>query len=319
MVRSLRSLKIFVTVAEELHFRKAAERLHMTQPPLSLQIKQLEDSIGVELFCRTTRSVQLTPAGKELHHRATRILTELDAMTEAVRSVGKGTVGSFSLGFTASTMFDLLPRLLEVQRKRYPKVALALKEQTSVELLESLRARKLDAILVRAAPLNMEPDLEYIVASQESLLLALPTDHPLARFESVPIRALNQIPFIGFSADGAPYFRELLATIFKEYDVHPEQIQESVLPTILALVEARLGVALVPESIARLRTQALTYRPLLNIRETNAVPLYYAWRKAETPPPPVENFIDIVSQCRPSAASDMASLQACNSQLTEMF
>src|SRR5690606_19467338 len=160
---------IFVTVAEELHFRKAAERLHMTQPPLSLQIKQLEDSIGVELFCRTTRSVQLTPAGKELHQRATRLLTELDAMTEAVRSVGKGTVGSFSLGFTTSTMFDLLPRLLEVQRKRYPKVALALKEQPSMDLLESLRARKLDAALVRATPLSMEPDLEYVIASQESL------------------------------------------------------------------------------------------------------------------------------------------------------
>jgi DNA-binding transcriptional LysR family regulator len=316
MVQSIRSLRIFVTVAEELHFRKAAERLHMTQPPLSLHIKQLEDSIGVDLFSRTTRSVQLTPAGKELQQRATRFLAELEAMTEAVRCVGNGAVGALSLGFPTSTMFDLLPRLLEMQRSKYPQVSLVLKEQTSIELLEQLRARKLDAALVRAATTSLDPDLDYVVASEESLLLAMPQNHPLARNPSVSIQTLNKIPFIGFSAEGSRYFKELTESVFKTYGVQPDQVQESVLPTILALVEARLGVALVPESMARLKTNTLTYRAISDVKEIRKIPLYCAWRQSDVPPP-VENFIAIVERCHAASVADPLVLDLAASRFSE--
>lgn len=295
MALSIRSLQIFVIVAEELHFRKAAERLHMTQPPLSMQIRQLEESIGVDLFCRTTRSVQLTPAGKELQRRAGRFLSELDVMTQAVRCVGRGTVGSLSLGFPGSTMFDILPRLLTEQRSRYPQVTLNLKEMSSGELLESLRSRQLDVALVRASPSMMKPDLNYIVAGRESMVLALPIGHSLARFPTVPIEYLDKMPFIGFSADGAQYFLEFVQRMFKAHDLRPVIVQESVLPTILALVEARLGLALVPESMARLRTSELTYRPLAGADGMDVITLYCAWRQPDAVPV-VGNFIDIVAK-----------------------
>lgn len=295
MVQSIRSLRIFVTVAQELHFRKAAERLHMTQPPLSIQIKKLEESIGVDLFSRTTRSVALTPAGQELQRRAVRFLAELDSMKEAVRRAADGTTGTLRLGFNPSTMFNILPRLLEVQRSRYPNVSLFLQELPSRKQLELLRNRDLDVALVRATPAMFDPDLVYRVVTREALLLALPLDHPLARLESVPIQALHDIPFIGFSASGSSYFRDLTQTIFQQHGIQPQQKEDSVLPTILVLVEAGLGVAIVPESTARLREQALTYRPITGLQQNSTVPLYVAWRKQDSFLT-LQNFIDIVKQ-----------------------
>ena len=181
MIRSIRSIEIFMTVAEELHFRRAAERLHMTQPPLSLRIKQLEESLGVELFCRTTREVQLTPAGKELHVRAQKWLRELEDMTKAVRNVGQGVVGSLQLGFPPSTMFHTLPKLLEAYRGRYPQITLELKEMPSDDLLEELRRGRLHTALARTSPALMDSDLDHVVATQETMVLAMPNDHPLPR------------------------------------------------------------------------------------------------------------------------------------------
>jgi len=295
MIQSIRALRIFMAVAEELHFRKAAERLHMTQPPLSMQIKQLEKWVGVDLFVRTTRSVQLTPAGKELQQRATRFLTELEEMAEAVRRVGRGDVGSLSLGFPASTMFDILPKLLAIQQNRYPHVALNLKESPSPDLLELLRARELDVALVRASPLSMAPDLDYILAARESMVVALPSNHPLARLDAVPIERLNRIPLIGFAAKGSRYFQELVRQIFEARDLQPLIVHESVVPTILALVEAGLGLAIVPASMTKLKTGELTYRPLSGARGKDISTLYCAWRRADHTPV-VRNFAEIVSR-----------------------
>ena len=300
MIQSTRALQIFIAVAEELHFRKAAERLHMTQPPLSMQIKQLEKWIGVDLLSRTTRSVQLTPAGKELQQRATRLLAEFEEMAEAVRRVGRGDVGSLSLGFPASTMFDILPNLLAIQQNRYPQVALNLKESPSPELLESLRARELDVALVRTSPLSMEPDLEYILAARESMVVALPSSHPLARLDTIPIQRLNRIPLIGFAAKGSRYFQELVRQIFEAHQLQPLIVHESVVPTILALVEAGLGLAIVPASMATLKTTELTYRPLSGAHGLDISTLYCVWRRADCTPV-VKNFAEIVSR------SDMAA------------
>ena len=294
MLHSIRSLQIFVAVAEELHFRKAAERLHMTQPPLSMHIKQLEESMGVHLFSRTTRSVQLTPAGKELQRHATRLLLELDEMAAEVRRVGNQTCGSLSLGFPASTMFDTLPTLLAIQRSRYPEVALNLKESPSTILLESVRARQLDVALVRALPSEIEPDLHCVVAAREAMLLALPLDHPFAKLDAVPIQRLNRIPFIGFSENGSHYFHALTQKIFSTYDVQPMIVHESVVPTILALVEARLGLAIVPASMAMLRTHQLTYRPTTGTHGMDVSTLYCVWRPDA--PQTARNFVDIVDQ-----------------------
>src|SRR5690625_723356 len=195
MVQSIRSLRIFVAVAEELHFRRAAERLHMTQPPVSAQIKKLEETFGVELIQRSTRNVGLTKAGKELYRRASKVLAEVECMGAAVRKVAEGNIGTLHLGFNSSTVFDVLPWLLERHRNKYPDVLLDLQESPSSEQLEALRARELDAALVRALPEMMKPDLNYIIAAREQLLLALPLRHALASWERVPIQALQHVDF----------------------------------------------------------------------------------------------------------------------------
>lgn len=295
MVRSIRSIEIFMTVADELHFRRAAERLHMTQPPLSLRIKQLEESLGVELFCRTTRTVQLTPAGKELHERAGRWLRDLDAMTNAVRNVGQGTAGSLQLGFPPSTMFHTLPKLLEVYRGRHPQITLDLKEMPSDDLLDALRQGRLQAVLARTSPARMESDLDHVVATKEAMVLAMPKDHPLAAAEHVPVERLDRTAFIGFSATGSRYFHDFLERFFDRHEVRPLMMHESVLPTILALVEAGLGIALVPASLAKLKTERLVYRPVACKEAAEPATLYCAWRKSESDvTPSVRHLIEVV-------------------------
>ncbi|GAA4321395.1 LysR substrate-binding domain-containing protein [Pigmentiphaga soli] len=282
-----------MTVAEELHFRKAAERLHMTQPPLSMHIKQLEEWIGVDLFSRTTRSVRLTPAGMELKQRVARLLAAFDEMTEAVRHVGRGASGSLNLGFSASAAFDVLPRLLAMQRSRYPQVELELREETTAALFDSLHARAIDAALLRASPAAMVPEFSYTVAAREPMVVALPLAHRLARLAEVPVERLVGEPMVGFSANGAHYFRHLVQQLFEAHGVQPLIVHEGLLPGILALVEAGVGAALVPASMARLRPGELAYRPLADGCGLDICTLYCAWRKGDFNPV-VQNFVGVV-------------------------
>ncbi|MBO9357145.1 LysR family transcriptional regulator [Bordetella petrii] len=293
MVRSIHSIQMFMTVADELHFRRAAERLHMTQPPLSLRIKQLEESLGVDLFCRTTRTVQLTPAGKELHERAKRWLQDLDIMMDAVKSVGQGTTGSLQLGFPPSTMFHTLPRLLETYRDRHPQVALDLHEMPSDDLLNAVRQGRLHAALARTSPASMGPDLDYVVAARETMVLAMPKDHPLAALEQIPAQRLDRVAFIGFSPSGSRYFHELVSHFFDAHGIRPLMMHESVLPTILALVEAGLGIALVPASLRNLRTERLTYRQVACKQPMDPATLYCVWRRPDVTPA-IQNLVKVV-------------------------
>jgi DNA-binding transcriptional LysR family regulator len=290
---SLRALRSFVVVAEELHFGAAADRLHMTQPPLSQQIRQLEAALGAELFLRTTRSVQLTVAGQLLLERARRLLADCDAIAHEVVRAGRGELGRLALGFPNSAAYRVLPRALALYRNRYPEVGLDLHEMISSDLLVALRSRRLDVALMRASCGMLGPDLECSVAASEEMLLAAPRSHPLALLEVVPIACLDGVPLVGFSAAGSRYFRETLESIFAAGRIRPLVTQESVLPTLLALVEAGLGVALVPSSVARMRSEELVYRPISGVGQASTVVLYCVRRKAESNPM-VLNFVATV-------------------------
>lgn len=290
---SLRALRSFVVVAEELHFGAAAERLHMTQPPLSQQIRQLEAALGTELFSRTTRSVQLTVPGKLLLERARRLLADCDAIAQEVMRAGRGETGRLVLGFPYTAAYRLLPRALALYKQRYPEVELDLCEMLSNDLLGALRSRRLDVALVRASAAMLGTDLDCVVASREEMVLALPCSHPLAQLEVVPIARLDGVPFIGFAGQGSRYFRETLDAIFAAGQVRPRITQESVLPTVLALVEAGLGVALVPSSLMRVRSEDLTYRRISGVGEAGVALLHCVRRKDESNPT-VLNFIDAV-------------------------
>lgn len=293
MVFSLRALNSFIAVAEELHFGAAAERLHMTQPPLSQQIRLLEEALGTELFVRSTRSVQLTVAGKVLLERARRLLADSAAAAQEVERAGRGEVGRLVLGFPNSAAYRVLPRALRLYKSRYPQVELDLREMLSSDLLDALHSRQLDVALVRASSSMLGPDLETVVASREDMVLALPSQHPLAELDVVPVQRLEGVALIGFTAVGSRYFRERLDLIFTTAQVRPHITQESVLPTILAFVEAGLGVALVPASVARMRSDELVYRPISGAQDTAQALLYCVRRKGETAPA-VRNFFDTV-------------------------
>lgn len=294
MVLSLRALNCFVAVAEELHFGAAAERLHMTQPPLSQQIRLLEEALSTELFIRTTRSVQLTLAGKVLLERARKLLADSAAAAQEVERAGRGEVGRLVLGFANSAAYRLLPRALRHYKNCHPQIKLDLREMLSSDLLEELRLRHLDVALVRASSSMLGPDFESVIASREDMVLALPSHHPLAELNVVPVQRLDGVALIGFTAVGSRYFRERLDAIFAAAQVQPHITQESVLPTILAYVEAGLGVALVPASVTKLRSDELVYRPISGAQDTAQVLLYCVRRKGETAPA-VRNFFDTVS------------------------
>jgi DNA-binding transcriptional LysR family regulator len=289
MTLSLRALRSFIAVAEELHFGAAAARLHMTQPPLSQQIRQLESSLGTALFIRTTRSVQLTAAGVTLLDHARQLLADGEAAERAVMRAGSGEVGRLVLGFTNSATYRMLPKSVASFRADYPEVILELQEMLSGPLLSALRSRQLDVALVRLSSAMFGPGLRHLVVSREKMMLVIPRNHPLAQLSVVPLKRLEGLPFIGFANTGSRYFRETLEGIFASGRVRPRIVHESVLPTMLAMVEAGLGAALVPESVSGMRPELL-YKPVSGIGEKGTVLLHCAWR-SDDENPAVHNFV----------------------------
>ncbi|VCU68467.1 Hca operon transcriptional activator [Pigmentiphaga humi] len=286
----MRLLHTFSVVAEELHFGRAAERLHMTQPPLSQQIRQLEQIVGAELFHRTTRSVSLTPAGRILQDRAGKILRDAEAAVEAVRRASSGSAGSVALGFTASSIYRVLPRLVSAFRRQYPEVELRLEEMRPEPMLDALHADKLDVALLRPPEKCLaDPRLAHSLIAREQLVVALPAAHALARLDRISVADLDGLHIIGFSPEQAPYSHGLCQRIFNMAQVVPHIVQESILPTMLALVEAGVGAALVPASAQATWSGALHYRPLAGAGENYTA--LYAVRKQDMRNPAAEKFI----------------------------
>lgn len=286
-----RSLKAFVVVAEELHFGRAARRLYISQPPLSQQIRQLEEEVGAQLLTRSTRSVQLTPAGKLMLERARQMLAEADAAVKAVQRVARGEAGSLTLGFTHSSVYGVLPQALIAYRARYPDVTLDLKQLTSDLLIEGIHSGRIDVALLRLSASMMEPDFEVSVVARDPMLLLLPSGHPLAALDVVPVQALNALPFIAYDPVGARYFHELVETIFAAGGVRPQVTHTSILPTLLALVEARMGAALVPAPVVPLHEGPLVSRPLAGVGEAALATLCCVWRR-DNANPAVRAFAD---------------------------
>jgi DNA-binding transcriptional LysR family regulator len=176
-----RHLRYFVAVAQELHFGRAAQKLHIAQPPLSQQIRRLEEIVGCILFQRTSRSVRLTPAGEALLQSAQRTLTRVGEDLDSVRSIARGEVGSLSVGFVSSAMFSQLPHALSTYRKRYPKVCLSLHEFHTKQLIEAIRKGEIHVGLVRDP--DPMPDLHSETVLKEPLIAIFPKGHPLAQYK----------------------------------------------------------------------------------------------------------------------------------------
>ena len=193
----LRHLRYFVTVAEELHFGRAAKRLHMAQPPLSQQIRQLEEQLGIALFHRTSHHVALTEAGAVFLNEVRRLLAQLEESCRTVQCVGRGEVGSLRLGFIDSAVYDVLPILLQAYHARFPDVEVVLRQRASWEQIDDIQQQQLDLGIVR--PPVPQASLETLTIRQEPFVVVLPRGHSLVEQQQIPLAALAQEPFVFFS------------------------------------------------------------------------------------------------------------------------
>lgn len=257
----LAQLRCFTTLATELNFRRAAERLHMTQPPLSRQIQLLEHQLGVALFTRSTRAVALTAAGQAFFVEAQALLDQAHRAAQSARLAALGESGQVSIGFVASAVYDFLPRVVAQTRRERPEVQIALQEMTTFEQLQALRTRRIDLAIVRA-PLN-QPGLIGECLVREPFVLAVPAEHPLATAATPTLAALHGQPFIIYAHGAWQPFNELLTGMFRSSAVQPDYVQSlgSTL-TILALVNAGMGLALVPRGASAVRFERVRFRAL---------------------------------------------------------
>ncbi len=257
----LRHLRYFSTVATELHFGRAAEKLHIAQPPLSKQIQDLEAELGFELFNRTKRSVSLTPAGKEFLVEVERIFQQLDRAIDIGRKTSRGELGQISIGFVGSATYNILPVMLQQFRDRYPNVRIELHELTTDRQLVWLREGRIDLGLIR--PPIVEKDLVSQVIFQESLVVALPISHPLASVDAIDIELLAAEPFILFPRQLAPGLYDPIIAICQAAGFSPQVVQECIqMQTIISLVSANMGVSILPASIREAQRQGVVYKPI---------------------------------------------------------
>ena len=252
-------LRCFVAVAEELNFRRAAERLNMTQPPLTRQIQILEQRVGSRLLDRNTRQVRLTPAGADFLASATDILERVERAVLSARQAERGETGAVVLGFVPSAAITFVPRIVAAVARDRPGASFRPTEMMSYEILEGLRSGRLDFGLTRSDA--QAPEIDSVRVVSEPFLLAARADHPLARETRVRVAALDGAPFIGYSGERGGFLRHILTTAFAALDVRPDIRHEvSQTQTVVGLVAQGLGVALVPASAAGMHMPDVVFR-----------------------------------------------------------
>jgi DNA-binding transcriptional LysR family regulator len=258
----LRHLRYFAAVAEELHFGRAAKRLYIAQPPLSQQIRRLEEMVGHPLLIRTSRAVKLTEAGAALLERAKRTLNRVSEDLAFARSVGRGESGSLRVGFIASAMQTKLPATLNAYRRLYPDVELRLQETYTSNLIESIRDGSSDVGFLRdGGPVE---SLKVDLLLEEKYIVILPFHHRLARHSSIRIAQLKEEPFVFFPKSAGPTAWDRTMNLCKEQGFQARIVQEA--PhwvTIASLVGAGLGVTIAPACIRHATNKTVACRPLV--------------------------------------------------------
>jgi len=264
MIMELRHLRYFVTVAEEMNFTRAAGRLHIAQPPLSQQIRQFEDELGVQLFHRTKHRVELSVAGKEVLVEARRTLAQAERVAIVARRSAQGLTGDLNLGFSSAAPHGVLPQIVRAFRARFPEVILKLHELSSEQQLARLEAGTIDVGFIRLPVENTPSRIVLEPVSREALILALPKGHALTRLRAVPVRSLANASFIRFPRHVAPGLYDQIDRICGRAGFTPRVVQEALqIPTTISLVAAGLGIAIVPDSIQALYREQVVYRPLV--------------------------------------------------------
>jgi DNA-binding transcriptional LysR family regulator len=288
----LRQLRQFVVLAETLNFHRAAERLHMAQPPLSTAIRKLEDELGVVLFNRDPRALSLTVAGEIVLAHARSTLRGADEIRRSATECATGEQGRLTLGFAGTASYAVLPSILPAFQQRYPRVELVLHESTTLELLRELKAHAVDIALLRT-PLFEECHATLTPLQNDRFVLAVPAGHPLAQRDSVALAELGDQPFIVFSREKVPGMHAIVTLAFRQAGIDPKVVQEIVqVPTALGLVESGVGVALVPSATHRYRFTSVKLLPISDIPEALNIGMALA-HHADTASAPTQRFIEL--------------------------
>lgn len=269
-------------VAEERHFGRAAERLHMGQSPLSQQIRRLEAEIGTPLFARTTRRVELTAAGIVLEGRVRGLLRELTAIGDDARRAAEGELGRIAIGFTGSATFSIMPALAAWLRERLPGVMLDLRgELLTPAQVARLSDGTLDVGLLR--PPVDAADLTVEIIAREHLLAVLPSGHPLADQREIRVADLAGDAFVAYPSAARSVLHEAVEQICQEHGFRPRvHLEVAETATLVAFVAAGIGVSLVPAAVANLTINGAVYRPLAGGGPT--IELALAWRRVDHNP-----------------------------------
>jgi DNA-binding transcriptional LysR family regulator len=285
-----RQLKYFITVAEELHFGRAAESLHLSQPALSKQIQALEKSLEIQLLERTKHWARLTIAGQKFLEIARHILNEVEEGIQVTKQVADGQVGKVRLGLTEATLFSIAPKIVKEYQANYPQVNLTLTSGGTEINVEALRTHQIDVGFVYL-PIR-EPSLVVYPLYDESYVVALPTNHRLAKQNQISVQALEDKPLITYPRSLAPVWYADFIKCCEQVGFAPNVVQEAELAqTRLGLVAAEAGIAFVLADMQNLSTQGVVYRTLIG--DFPHLKLAIAWRQTESSPV-VHEFLHVL-------------------------
>ncbi|TKA04649.1 LysR substrate-binding domain-containing protein [Actinacidiphila oryziradicis] len=294
----LRDLEAFVAVAEELHFGRAAARLHMAQPPLSNRIRRLEHELRLQLFERSTRTVTLTDAGRRLLDPARRTLNQAAVTAEVAASILSGEEGRVRTGFAGASSQRLLPMLATAVRRAHPRIGLVLKSQTYVyAALEELLSGELDLAFVRLPIAH--PELSHRAVEVEELVCALPADHRLADRERLRLSELAQEDFVSLAPDQGSMLQATMMSLCHAAGFRPRiTLLAPDSSTVLALVAAGAGVTITLSSVCPVQSVGIVYRPLESIHPSHLVSAL-AWR-TDNPSPALARVVEVSQTALPT-------------------
>lgn len=292
----IRHLRYFIAVAQESNFSRAAEKLHISQPPLSQQIRQLEEDLGVLLIERGSRPVNLTEAGKYFFEQAQGIVEHFDQFLDKTKKMGKGEEGSLTVAFVSSSTYELMPRILRTFRKKHPSVNLNLIEKNTPQQLEALKNKQINIGIGRPFPEDESIKSDWIL--DESVVVAVPSEHALSQKKSISLPCLAQEEMISFYVFPEPSFGSFVMEICRNSGFEPKIAQRTgELQTALGLVAAGMGVALLPASVEKTTREGVKYIPLK--KPSPIISLVAAYRKDDSSPV-LKLFLNVIRSVRQS-------------------
>ncbi|WP_321944351.1 LysR family transcriptional regulator [Paraburkholderia tropica] len=290
----LKHLRYFVALAEQRHFGRAAELLHIAQPPLSQQIRALEEFMGVTLFDRSVRPIDLTAAGRTLLREARQILAQVERAQSVTRRAGSAGQGVLRIGLTGTATLEFAAPVIALFRERFPDVQVSLSEMSSPQQQLAVQKGEIHIGLVR--PPVLDDHLAVQLVDQEPFVIALPTAHPEAESEGLSIGKMAGTPLVVFSSEDAPGFRDLIFHLCATAGYQPTAIHEGhQVSTMLSLVAAGAGFALVPQSARRVQINGVSFHRLLD--DSPLIDLY-AISSREKPGQFAGEFLQAIEDCR---------------------